>query len=133
MTKRWLCVSLVALVLAVLFCGCSSDDTHNVISCTDVIAAYEEAGYTVWHNEHTEGDFLCHVNVDSPDGDTIYFTFFASADEAQLYEKDVQWNFLLWAYSLVNGDPIWVHTETYDTFVIQYENADTYAPFRDLK
>ena len=131
--KRVIGSICLVLLIVTSMVGCNGNDTHNVISCTDVIAAYEEAGYTVWHNEYTEGDFLCHVNADSPDGDTIYFTFFASADEAQLYEKDVQWNFLLWTYSLVNGDPIWVHTETYDTIVIQYENADTYAPFRDLK
>ena len=131
--KRVLVSVGAALLILAMAAGCNSNDSHNVISCADVISAYEEAGYEVWHNEYTEGDFLCLVNAESADGDTIYFTFFDSADEAQLYEKDVQWNVLLWLYSLVNGDAVWVYTETYDTIVIQYENADTYAPFKDLK
>lgn len=133
MMKRWFCLLCTCIILCAMFVGCGSNDTHNAISCADVISAYEEAGYEVWHNEYTEGDFLCTVNAHSADGDTIYFTFFASADEAEQYAEETQWNVLLWMYSLVNGDPIWVHTEAYDTIAIQYENADLYTPFQELK
>lgn len=131
--KKWLYILCVFALLITMFPGCTSDDTHNVISCADVISAYEEAGYAVCHNEYTEGDFLCMVNAENADGDTIYFTFFDSADEAEQYAEAGRWNVLLWLYSLVNGDPIWVNTEVYDAIVIQYENADLYAPFKELK
>jgi len=121
------------LLILTLVAGCSSNDSHNVISCAEVVTAYEEAGYEVWHNEYTEGDFLCLVNAENADGDSIYFTFFDSADEAEQYVAETQWNILLWLYSLVNGDPIWVHTEAYDTIAIQYENADLYTPFQELQ
>lgn len=123
----------VILLILTLVAGCSSNDSHNVISCADVISAYEEAGYEVWHNEYTDEDFLCTVNAENADGDSIYFTFFDSADEAEQYVAETQWNVILWIYSMVNGDPIWVYTEAYDTIAIQYENADLYAPFQELK
>lgn len=131
--KRVLVSVCAALLILTMAAGCNSNDSHNVISCADVISAYEEAGYEVWHNEYTEGDFLCLVNAENADGDSIYFTFFASADEAEQYAEETQWNVLLWLYSLVNGDPIWVHTEAYDTIAIQYENADLYTPFQELQ
>ena len=56
--------------------GCNGVEDHKTITCADVISAYEAAGYEVWHNEYTEGDFLCLVNAENDDGDTIYFTFF---------------------------------------------------------
>ena len=131
--KRVLVSVCAALLILTMAAGCNSNDSHNVISCADVISAYEEAGYEVWHNEYIEGDFLCLVNAENADGDTIYFTFFESADEAEQYVEETQWNVLLWLYSLVNGDPIWVHTEAYDTIAIQYENADLYTPFQELQ
>ena len=126
----FVCSVLVQMTALV---GCNGAEDHKTITCADVISAYEEAGYEVWHNEYTEGDFLCLVNAENDDGDTIYFTFFNSADEAEQYAKDGRWNVLLWMYSWVNGDPIWVHTEAYDTIAIQYENADTYTPFEKMK
>lgn len=131
--KRVLVSVCAALLILTMAAGCNSNDSHNVISCADVISAYVEAGYEVWHNEYTEGDFLCLVNAENADGDSIYFTFFDSADEAEQYAEETQWNVLLWLYSLVNGDPIWVHTEAYDTIAIQYENADLYTPFQELQ
>ena len=131
--RRTLTVFCAVLLPLTLMAGCNSNDSHNVISCADVVSAYEETGYEVWHNEYTEGDFLCTVNAENTDGDIIYFTFFDSADEAEQYAKKGQWNVVLWMYSLVSGDPIWVHTEAYDTIAIQYENTDLYAPFQELK
>ena len=118
-----------------LMSGCGSNDSHNVISCTDVVTAYEEAGYEVWHKEYAEEerDYSCEVVAEDADGDAIYFTFFESADEAEQHAKDSQWNLLLWTYFLISGDPTWVYTETYNTIAIQYENAEMYAPFCDLK
>ena len=120
------------LTLAV---GCSVDDTRDAISCAEVVSAYEEAGYEVWHREYTaeERDYLCEVVAETEAGEAIYFTFYDSADKAEQHVKDSRWNGLLWAYSLVSGDPTWVYTEAYDTVAIQYENKDLYAPFRDLK
>lgn len=131
--KRVLVAVCAVLWIVTIVAGCNGDDSHNVVSCADVISAYEVAGYEVWHNEYAEGDFLCLVNAENADGDTIYFTFFESADEAEQYVEETQWNVLLWMYSLVNGDPIWVHTEAYDTIAIQYENVDLYAPFQELQ
>ena len=132
--KRLSALLCAFLLLLTLFVGCGSDDTHTAVSCADVIAAYEEAGYAVWHQEYTEGerDYVCEISAENENGDTIYFTFFASAAEAEQYVKDGQWNVLLWMYSLVSGDPTWVHTEAYDTIAVRYENADVYAPFEKL-
>ena len=131
--KRLIGIFFAVLLLLTLSVGCNDDDSPRAISCADVIAAYEEAGYEVWHKEYTEGDYLCTVNAENADGDTIYFTFFGSADEAEQYVEESQWNVLLWMYSLVNGDPIWVYTEAYGTVAVQYEHAELYAPFRGLK
>lgn len=133
--RRWVCLFCFCIIVCMMFVGCGNDDAHNVISCADVIASYEEAGCSVWHKEYPDGDrdYLCEVSAENEDGDTIYFTFYDSAVQAEEHAKQSRWDLLLWAYSLVSGDPTWVHTETYDTIAIQYENADMYAPFEELK
>ena len=48
--KRVLVSVCAALLILTMAAGCNSNDSHNVISCADVISAYEEAVYEVWHN-----------------------------------------------------------------------------------
>lgn len=132
--KNRLSILCVLATLTAMLMGCGSDDTHTILSCTDVVSAYEEAGYEVWHQEYAEEerDYLCEIAVENDDGDSIHFHFFDSKEQAEEYAKERKWNVLLWAYAAVSGEPTWLYTEVYDTIEIEYDNKDLYKPFQEL-
>lgn len=132
--KKRLSILCVLATLTAMLVGCGSDDTHTILSCADVVSAYEEAGYEVWHQEYAEEEreYLCEIAAENDDGDSIHFRFFDSKEQAEEYAKERKWNVLLWAYAAVSGDPTWLYTEVYDTIEIEYDNKDLYKPFQEL-
>lgn len=132
--KRSSCLLCVFTVLLALLVGCDTSASDQTITCEDVIVAYEDAGYEVWHREYLEQerDYVCEITAENSD-DAIRFYFFDTTEKAEKHTQEHQWNVVLWAYSVVSGDPTWVHTETYHTIAVEYENKELYTPFKELK
>lgn len=129
------CLSLliaVALVLC-LFTGCAVKQEKKV-TCQAVIAAYQEAGYEVWHRDYPEKDYgyACCIEIENGDGDHISFYFFETEKEAEAYAKERRWNLVLWLYTAAMFQPTWLTTETYRNIEIEYDDKDLYKPFREL-
>lgn len=128
---------VIALLLtAVLLLGCTGCKRETkAISCDDVIAAYEDAGYTIFHKETAAEDYTysCYVQATHPEtGEYIMFHFFNSPEAAESYADTRQWNLVLWLYSAASGQPTWLATETYNNIEIEYDNGDLYKPFQTL-
>ena len=137
-TKK--CVSLL-LALSLFLCFSSCRSETKTITCDQVIAAYEQAGYTVFHKEYADTDTdagkrkgVCSVCVEvSDDADrNVYFEFFETPADAKAYAEDREWNVVLWFYSLVNMDPSWVYTKTYDVIEYEYTDQTVIHPFEEL-
>ena len=70
-------IILLSLALSLSACGNSEP---KELTCEEIIAAYEDAGYYVVHGEYqddADGLPLCYIRVDlsqEPDSDYIYFT-----------------------------------------------------------
>ncbi len=120
------CLLLVVLMLS----GCNT--VERDITCQEIIAAYEEAGYEVFHNEDEGFDYDCYIKVENEDGDSIYFHRFATPAEAQSRAETRQYNVLIWLFSVIYGDPMWVHTTTYGCYEIEYTSEELYDPFEEL-
>lgn len=122
-----------AVILTVLS-GCGATDSNVRITCADVITAYEDAGYEVWHRDYAESerDYLCEIAVQKNDGGSIHFHFYDSADEAKQEAEERQWNVLLWLYTLACFQPTWLHTGSYENIEIEYDDTELYKPFREL-
>lgn len=131
--KRVLCLSLLVAMAMSLFAGCAAKQSKEV-TCQDVIGAYEEAGYEVWHRDYPEKEYgyACCIEIEDEDGDHISFYFFETVNEADAYAKERQWNWALWLYSAAMFQPTWLTTETYGNIEIEYDQKDLYKPFKAL-
>ena len=76
-------ILLLAMVLS-MFAGCGKKEERE-ISCEEVIAAYEEAGYDVYHRDYPEKEYgyVCEVTIEEEDGDSIRFHFYETNEQAQ--------------------------------------------------
>ena len=128
--KRCL-VFLMLSALLLSLCGCNKSE--KTLSCEDVVAAYEKAGYQVFHSEWENLDFSCSVQATDPKtGEYISFHFFENAEEAEAYADSRQYNVVIWLFSVIYGDPSWLTTKTYQNIEIEYDHSYLYKPFKDL-
>lgn len=122
-------------IISMLFVGCADQNKPiKKISCDEIADAYEAAGYEVFHN-HQAGfeSYDCYVRAtDTQSGDYIYILNFDSAQAAKEYAESRKFNVLLWLFTVIYGDPSWLHTTTYDHYEIEYDNASLYDPFAKL-
>ena len=130
-SRRSVCAVLVLCLLVVCFSGCAQEENKQ-ISCDDVIAAYQNAGYAIFHIDTAAEaeEWLCCVSAE--DEEYIYFYFFEDNETAQDYADERQWNVVLWLYSLAMFEPTWVSTKVYGNIVYQYSDSDLLKPFNDL-
>ena len=131
--KKWLAFLLCGLLFLSLI-SCTQQEKDDTITAEAIIAAYEEADCEVWHEKVEESDFgiVYQIGATDSDGEAIYFYICDTVDNAKAYEETVEYNLLIWAYSLISGDPTWVNVERCGTIVIQYEQSKLYKPFEKL-
>lgn len=131
--KRSAGVLLAVILMVILLCGCQRT-TAVQVSCADVIAAYESAGYEVFHKDTAmEEDYVCYVKAeDEKTGDSIYFHFFDAAEEAEAYAEDRKWNVFVWFYTVALSEPTWLKTKTYGNIEYEYDNKALTQPFIEL-
>ena len=130
--KRMLCLLLLVAMVSTMFSGCRKEE--RVVTCDEVIAAYEEAGYEVWHRDYPEKEYgyLCEVTIEEEDGDSIRFHFYETSEEAEAEAEQRQWNGFLWMFSVIYGEPTWLETECYRNIEIEYDDDTLTEPFRKL-
>lgn len=130
MKRCFACILCAALLLSCF--GCSKQTKE--ITCADVIAAYEKAGYEVFHKDESyEENGVCYVRADDPKSDDyIYFEFFEDAESAEAYAESRQWNVVLWLFSVIYSDPTWLTTKTYGNIEYEYDNDELIRPFNEL-
>ncbi len=128
MKRMILC--LLAVLLLLSGCGAVVRD----VTCGEIVAAYEEAGYEVFHQDPSGIDeYDCYIKVEDKEaGRSIYFHRFPTAIEAQSRADARQYNVLIWLFSVIYGDPLWVHTTTYGCYEIEYDSEELYEPFEKL-
>ena len=128
---------LFLLILALLFMfslsGCRQYRTD--ISCEEIVAAYEAAGYDVsskLYEETLEHGQIGYVQADHPDGDYIYFAIFENEQAAKAYKKEFYHPGMMGLFSAIFGDPSWQRWEVYGCIVVQYDEPEFMKPFKDL-
>ncbi len=129
--KRLFAVLLVVSMLTLGACGSARKTTPP--TCQVLIAAYEEAGYHVFHCETGDYDWDCYVQIWKDDEyDAVYFHFFSTEEEAKAYDDEREYNILIYLFSVIYGDPQWLYTETCGNIEYEYTNEDLLEPFEKL-
>ena len=134
MKKVVLILCLFLLIFTLISC---SDNviSEKEITCEDIINAYEEAGYEIFHKETTNQDYEwnCYVKCTALDsGDYIFFYIFDTNEEAVNYADEREWNILLYFFSEWFGDSSWLKTKSYNNIAIEYDQNYLYEPFNHM-
>ncbi len=127
---------LIALLLALSLFFCLAACAPKQVTpptCEELIAAYKEAGYHVFHVEDCDAPRNCYVKIWQDDEyDYIYFEFFETAKDAEDHAAERQYNVVIYLFSVIFGDPHWLYTETCGNIEYEYSNKDLLKPFEDL-
>ena len=132
-------ISIVLLLsLCFLFTACGNSAEPKEISCEEIIAAYEDAGYFVAHGEHktqAEGPQLCYIKAsltEDSDSDYIYFITCFTEEQAKEAAETDKYNLAVWLYATVSGESRWLKTGTYGKIEYSYYSSKLINPFREL-
>ena len=129
-------ILLLSFVLSLTAC-CNSTEPKE-ISCEEIIAAYEDAGYYVTHGEHkdeAEGSQLCYIKAsltEDSDSDYIYFITCFTEEQAEEAAETDKYNLAVWLYAAVSGESRWLKTGTYGKIEYSYYNSKLIKPFNEL-
>ena len=131
MYRKWIAVFLLIILL---FNGCAATDKD--VTREEIIAAYEEAGYEVWSRDYEEpGEYgiIGYVRADHPSGDYIYFSVFATPEQAEDYKRELYHPTAMGLFLSIFAGEVYVPKwEVYGCFVVQYENPVFFAVFQNL-
>ena len=125
------CISILLLFsFALSLAACSSFQSKEV-SCEDIIAAYEEAGYSTFHN-HDDPFYYdlkqsCYIKVTDPadpEKNYLYITRYFTEEDAKMAAKELEFHPVLWLFFGIFGEWRWLHTGrcgdlTYETFELK--------------
>lgn len=99
------------LLLALLLASCNVAEAKEV-SCQELVAAYEAAGYEVDHGKHNAADFPyeCSVRAYKNSDDYIYFCFYWTEDAAKDAAGTDEYNLAKWIFALPFGEYRWLRS-----------------------
>ena len=131
MKRKMIATVLLSVLLLI---GCSAPKVD--ITRQQIIAAYQDAGYSVFsrdYEEALEGFEVGYIQANHPDGDYIYFSIFETPEQAETYKQEYYHPGALGLFlSMFSGELCVPKWRVYGCYVIQYENPDFYEPFEKL-
>ena len=138
MTMKKIISIILLLSFALSFTACGNSTEPKEISCEEIIAAYEDAGYFVAHGEHkdeAESSQLCYIKAsltEDSDSDYIYFITCFTDEQAKEAAETDKYNLAVWLFATVSGESRWLKTGTYGKIEYSYYNSELIKPFNDL-
>lgn len=138
MTMKKIISIILLLSFALSFTACGNSTEQKEISCEEIIAAYEDAGYCVTHGEHkaeAESSQLCYIKAsltEDSDSDYIYFITCFTEEQAEGTAETDKYNLAVWLYATVSGESRWLKTGTYGKIEYSYYNSKLIKPFNEL-
>ena len=140
MTMKKIISIILLLSLCFLFTACGNSSEPKEISCEDIIAAYEDAGYTVLYHGH-ENDTVyndlgqyCAFEIRDPDNEDnyMYVHRYFTVEEAKAAAEERQFNPVLWLFFGIFGEWRWLHVGCYGDIEYETFNPEMLKPLREL-
>lgn len=137
MTMKKIISIILLLSFALSFTACGNSEPKE-ITCEEIIAAYETAGYSVLYHGHEDDEVYndlgqyCSFEIRDPDNEDNYMYVHRcfTEEEARALAKERKFNVVLWLFFGIFGEWRWLHVGCYDD--IEYETFD-YKMLRPLK
>ena len=139
MTMKKIISIILLLSFALSLAACGKSEPKE-ITCEEIIAAYEEAGYSVLYHGHeddevyNEDGIYCSFEIRDPDNDDnyMYVNRYFTAEEAKAASDERQFNPILWIFFGIFGEWRWLHVGCYGN--VEYETFDSkmIKPLKEL-
>ena len=120
---------LLSFALSLTSCDKREDTEATKVSCEEIIAAYEDAGYSVLYHGHEDdtvyndiGQYCAFEICDPDDEDNyMYVHRYFSEEDARAASEEEKFHPVLWLFFGIFGEWRWLHTGcygdlTYSTF-----------------
>ena len=124
----------ITLVFPFFLVNCQ-EETPKEITCYQIVAAYEEAGYWVWHSSHDEGqDEYCRIQAkkEKEDDEYIYFRFFLAEEGAKKAKEQDEYHIVKWLLFAMFGEYRWCQSKRYGKIQYSYYDKSLVKPFNCL-
>ena len=128
---------LVSLTLFLVAC---SNSASKEISCEEIIAAYNKAGYSVLYHGHENDEgyhdlgMYCCFKIRDPNNEDNYMyvnRYFNEEDAKSASEKE-KYNPILWLFFGIFGEWRWLHTGCYGDLTYSTFNYKMIKPLQEL-
>lgn len=120
---------LLSFAMSLTSCSKREDTEATKVSCEEIIAAYEDAGYSVLYHGHEDDTVYndlgqyCAFEIRDPDDEDnyMYVHRYFNAEDAVAESEEAKYHPVLWLFSGIFGEWRWLHTGcygdlTYSTF-----------------
>lgn len=131
---------LLLLFLLLSFVACNRWQEVTDVSCEDIIAAYEKAGFSLRHHLHEDPVYLeegicCSLAFEDPkkpDNNYIYIDRYSSWEEALVANKGNQYHPVLWFVFGVSGEWRWLRAGRFGELCYMTHDNKLIKPLRDI-
>lgn len=111
----------VLLLFSFVLCLASCEEKEaKSLTCEEIIAAYEDAGYVVEHHMHhetaTEEGVVCSILIEdpkNPEKNYIYIDRYAEVEQAKAAAEEGKYNLATWFIFAMGGEGRWLTSESY--------------------
>ena len=133
-------ILLLLLTMSLTACGKWEDATATKVSCEEIIAVYEDAGYTILYHGH-ENDTVyndlgqyCAFEIRDPDDEDnyMYVHRYFNRDDAEAAHKDERYHPVLWLFFGIFGEWRWLHTGCYGDLTYSTFDREMTKPLKEL-
>ena len=139
MTMKKIISIILLLSLCFSFTACGKSEVKE-ISCEEIIAAYEDAGYSVLYHGHENDEsyndlgMYCCFEIRDPDNENNYMyvnRYFNEEDAKEASEKE-RFHPILWLFFGIFGEWRWLHTGCYGDLTYSTFDVKMIRPLRNL-
>ena len=133
-------ISLLLLVASVIsFASCGSQEARE-ISCEEIIAAYEDAGYSVLYHGHEDDEIYnelgeyCSFEIRDPNNEDnyMYVHRYFSEEDAKEAREEAEFHPVLWLFFGIFGEWRWLHTGRYGDLTYETFDKKMIEPLKEL-
>ena len=133
-------ISIMLLIsFALSFSACDKSESKE-ISCEEIIAAYEDAGYSVLYHGHENDEnyhelgMYCCFEIRDPDNEDnyMYVNRYFTEEDAKTAADERQFNPILWLFFGIFGEWRWLHVGCYGDIEYETFNKKMIKPLENL-
>ena len=134
--KRILLI-ITIFVFSFIVTSCNKTEPKD-LNCTEIIQAYEEAGYTNIFHKHSDEEIEnqeCYIIIhetEDLDSDLVEINIYSSIDAAKDAASKKKYNVVIWLFSSFMGETRWLESGYQGKVEYSSYNSKLLEPLKEL-